>query len=440
MAAGFLWVVSACLGRVGFPTDMFRSYGIKLAGCKEVKAALRAQEDAEYSDDPDGKKRRLRKRRAAAKKRRALAKLAKQGGAPSGDHEHDEDDDDDDDDESDDEHEQVDSAVAPPTASTARAPPQITRPAPRPAARKTAAAGSKTAAKATVRAKPIKANAASAQPRTTTTTMQIEHLTQQHQSDPMMHWDNGNYQTNYGDMDDSGDDDYYPPEGFGTTAPATSTTTTTATAAAGTADPSGWTMLDHEKIGNVRTAATTLLGLALERSDVGLDNVQQNMISVLEWCRRQEETLTTTAAAAAQAVPRAPTAPAYQQPAPASTSSAQTTHHSARLPPQYATNANSHTPQPSSASRTAYTGNHAYANQYAPSTYSTLASAAAAAAAAAATPYQLPHTTAPYANAQGYQHAAQAQPGYQHGQTTYGTGYAGQGYASIHPYSSRIGI
>lgn len=410
------------------------SYGIKLAGCKEVKAAQRAIEDAEFSDDPDGKKRRLRKRRAAAKRRRAAAKLAKQGGSAPGIPEHVEEDDEEDEDESDDEHEQGNHALV----RTARAPPQtaLPRPASRSTVRKTGAAGFKAGSKAAVRGKPVKAAAAaaSAQPRTTTT-MQIEHLTQQQPSDPMMHWDNGNYQADYGDIDDSGDEEYYPPASFDTGA-AGPTTTTTTTASTAAVDPTGWTILNSEKIGTVRTAATTLLGLALERSDVGLDNVQANMISVLEWCKKQDEALS---ANAVHAAPRH-TAPTFQHATSASTSSGQTTHHSSRLPTQYVTN-NTHTPQPSTASRQTYTGNHStYTNQYAPSTYSTLASAAAAAA-AAPTSYQLPHSTTSYANTQGYPHNGQAQQtSYQHGQT-YGTQqYAAQGYTSGHPYSARLGI
>lgn len=408
------------------------SYGIKLAGCKEVKAAQRAIEDAEFSDDPDGKKRRLRKRRAAAKRRRAAAKLARHGGSAPGISEHAQEDDEEDDDESDDEHEQGNHVLVP----TARAPPQtaIPRPAVRPMAGKTGGAGIKAGSKAAVRAKPVKAAAASAQPRTTT--MQIEHLTQQQPSNPMMHWDNGNYQADYGDMDDSGDEEYYPPTSFDAGAAGATTTTATATANAAAVDPTGWTIIDSEKIGTVRAAATTLLGLALERSDVGLDNVQANMISVLEWCKKQDEALS---ASAVHAPPRS-TAPTFQQATSASTSSAQTTHHPSRLPAQYVTN-NTHTPQPSTASRQTYTGSHnTYTNQYVPSTYSTLASAAAAAA-AAPTSYQLPHSTASYANTQGYQHNGQApQTQYQHGQP-YGTQqYAAQGYTSSHPYPSRLGI
>jgi hypothetical protein len=245
--------------------------------------------------------------------------------------------------------------------------------------------------------------------------MQIEHLTQQ--PDPMMHWDNGSYQADYGDMDESADDEYYPPNGFGNG----SANQTTAAAA----DASGWTMLDSDKINNVRTAATTLLGLALERSDVGLDNVQANMISILDWCRRQEETLTTNAAAQAiahQAPPAQVAAPLPHAP-----------QRTSRLAPQYASTSNHASQAPSSAQQTTY-GQHQYSNnQYPASTYSTLASAAAAAPSA----YQLPHAATSYPSSQSY-HTGHAQS-YPNNQA-YNNQYTAQGYPTSHNYSTRIGL
>lgn len=245
--------------------------------------------------------------------------------------------------------------------------------------------------------------------------MQIEHLTQQ--PDPMMQWDNGSYQADYGDIDESADDEYYPPNGFGN---GNANQTTTATA-----DPSAWTMLDSDKINNVRNAATTLLGLALERSDVGLDNVQANMISILDWCRRQEELLSTNAAAQAighQAPPAQVAAsiqPAQQR--------------STRLPPQYPSTSIPTQQASASTQQTTY-GQHQYSNsQYPASTYSTLASAAAAAPSA----YQLPHAATSYPTSQSY-HTGHAQS-YSNNQT-YNNQYTAQGYPTSHSYSTRIGL
>lgn len=327
-------------------------------------------------------------------------------GLPPRDH------DDEDDSEEDDSGDDEEDTVAQP-AATARAPPIAKRPAPRPTARKTGTgAGAKAKAVGAAKAKQ-----GAAQPRTTTT-MQIEHLTQQ-QPDPMMQWDNGSYQADYGDMDDSGDDEYYPPGGFGN---GNANQTTTATA-----DPSGWTMLDSDKIHNVRNAATTLLGLALERSDVGLDNVQANMISVLDWCRRQEETLSTNAAA--QAIAR-------QAPAPHVAPPIQPTQHtSSRHPAQYGSTSNHASQAPSTAQQPTYAPSHQYSNnQYPASTYSTLASAAAAAAPSA---YQLPHAATSYPSSQSY-HTGHAQS-YPNNQS-YNTQYTAQGYPTSHNYSTRIGL
>lgn len=351
------------------------------------------------------------------------------GGVPQADNDNDDEDDDDDDDEDDDEQDNT----IPPSTMTARAPPAMTakRPAPRPTARKTGTGAAATSKRGTAAAKAAKQGdpANSALPRTTST-MQIEHLTQQHQPDPMMHWDNGSYQADYGDMDESGDDDYYPPAGFG------SANQTTASAA----DQSGWTVLDTDKINNVRNAATTLLGLALERSDVGLDNVQQNMISILEWCRRQEDTLSANLAAQAATSRPATAAQSYHATVPSAQAAAPVQaaqHTTARLPAQYASTSN-HTPQAPATSQhqTAYAPGHGYSsNQYSASTYSTLASAAAAAA-TGSSGYQLPHTTA-YPNSQSY-HTTHTQS-YPNNQT-YSTQYAAQGYPSSHTYSARIGL
>jgi hypothetical protein len=383
-----------------------------------VKAAQRALEDAEFSDDPDGKKRRLRKRRAAAKKRRAKAKAIREGREPGED-----DGDSDDDDDDDEEQQQPQSTTQPPTyarapvnASTsgARAPaiaPASVRPKPRPKAVPKGTAARKGAAAANGKTTANHGNAA--QPRTTTT-MQIEHLTQQQtQPDTMMQWDDGNYQANQ-DMDDSGDDEYYSAGTFGNQA-ADSTT------------GAGWSALDTEKITKVRNAATTLLGLALERSDVGPDNMQQCMINVLDWCRRQEESLP-------PAVPPPPPQPLQQQTrlhnvAPTYTAPAQpASTASSRLPPQYA--AHTHvmsSAQPTYAPDQGYTTNEPYS---APS-YSTLASATAA----APTSYQLPHSAPTYTSTQPY-HPTHT---YNNPQT-YSTQYNAHNYPSGHTYNTRIGL
>lgn len=389
----------------------FTSYGIQLAGSKEVKAAQRALEDAEFSDDPDGKKRRLRKRRAAAKKRRARAKALREGRDPE------EDNDDSDDDE---EEQQQQSQPAPfgrgaaVATDGARAPaiaPAPTRPKPRPKAASKGTAARKGAA--TANGKTTANNRNATQPRTTAT-MQIGHLTQQqNQPDTIMQWDDGNYQANQ-DMDDSGDDQYYSAGTFGNQA-------TNATIGA------TWSVLDTEKITKVRNAATTLLGLALERSDVGPDNMQQSMINVLDWCRVQEENL---APASAPPAPPPQAQSRHNNVASTYTATGQTAPTtSSRLPAQYAAHAHvTSSAQPTYAQDHGYTTNE----QYSAPSYSTLASAAAA---AAPTSYQLPHSAPAYASTQTY-HPTQT---YNNAQS-YSTQYNAHNYPSSHTYNNRIGL
>ncbi|KAJ9120831.1 hypothetical protein QFC22_002765 [Naganishia vaughanmartiniae] len=394
------------------------SYGIKLAGSKEVKAAQRALEDAEFSDDPDGKKRRLRKRRAAAKERRARAKALREGREPG------EDDDESDDDDDDDQEQQPPPPPPPPPPTAlylrpapiitngARAPPETIATAPtRPRARPRASAKLATAKKGpggpNGKTPTARANATT-QPRPTTT-MQIQHLTQQQNPpDTMMQWDDGNYHANQ-DMDDSGEDEYYSAGTFGNQA---------GNAAIG----AGWSVLDTEKILKVRNAATTLLGLALERSDVGPNDMQQSMISVLDWCRRQEESLPPVIPPPPQEQPRLHNvASTYSAPSASTTTSS-------RLPAQYA----AHTHVGSSAQPT-YAQDHGYTtnDQYSAPSYSTLASAAAA----APTSYQLPHSASSYGSAQPY-HPTQA---YNNAQT-YSTQYNTHNFPTSHSYNNRIGL
>ncbi|KAJ9107039.1 hypothetical protein QFC19_002908 [Naganishia cerealis] len=402
------------VGSNGWLQSFYGYYDIQLAGSKEVKKAQRALEDAEFSDDPDGKKRRLRKRRAAAKKRRARAKAVNAGLAP-GEDDNDDDGDDDDDDDDDEDHQQA-APYAPPIFGSTGASAARLKPRPKGTAQNGAAASKSRSA---LRSKTQAGNVA--QPRTTTT-MQIEHLTQQQNqaNNTMMQWDNGNYQADQGgDVDDSGDDDYYSAGTFGNPS------------ATNTAIGTGWSALDTEKIVRVRTAATTLLGLALERSDVGPDNMQQSMVDVLDWCRRQEESLN------AAALPPVPTrlhnvVSAYTAPAQptttTTTTTTATTNTTSRLPAQYATHV-------STSSQPTYTADHGYNTneQYSAPAYSTLASAAAAAAPAT---YQLPpHSAPPYATTQSY-HPTQT---YSNAQT-YSTQYNAHNYPSSHPYSTRIGL